>query len=392
MITKLAYKNILGNGWRSLINIFILSLVLTGMIWMQGLYDGWSRIARRQMQEWEFAGGHYAHQDYDKYDSFSLDKSFAAVPPKLQDLIDTGDAVPILYSAGIIYPHGRLTPVVIKGIPAEQNILRIPTTHLRIQDPDTQILPVLIGRQMAKSINVVKGDILTMRWKEVNGAYNAYDIQIVQIMDTPVPSTDMGQIWIDYDKLNEVKALKNSCSVIVLKNQAASTYVGSPWNFVSIDQSMKGVDAMIQTKRVGGYVFFVLLLFLAMIAVFDAQMLAVFKRRKEIGTLIALGMTKRQIIGLFTMEGTMYMLLGSVLTATLGLPLFFYFGFQGFPIPQQMSDFNIAGASEPIRCYYSPIMILSTFMIVMAVTVFASWLPSSKIARMKATYALLGKV
>jgi hypothetical protein len=84
MILKLAYKNILGNGWRSLINVIILSIVLTGMIWMQGLYDGWGRIARRQMIAWQFGSGHYEQVNYDKYDSFTLDKSNAALSPEME--------------------------------------------------------------------------------------------------------------------------------------------------------------------------------------------------------------------------------------------------------------------------------------------------------------------
>jgi ABC-type lipoprotein release transport system permease subunit len=44
-----------------------------------------------------------------------------------------------------------------------------------------------------------------------------------------------------------------------------------------------------------------------MIAIFDTQVLSLFKRRKEIGTLSALGMTQQQIIGLFTVEGLLYM-------------------------------------------------------------------------------------
>lgn len=392
MILKLAYKNILGNGWRSLINVVILSIVLTGMIWMQGLYDGWERIARRQMIEWEFGGGHYEQVSFDKYDSFTLDKSYAAIPQEMSKLVIEGKAVPILYSAGVIYPEGRMTPIVIKGIPADQAILAIPTAHLKIQDASAPVIPVIIGKQMAKSIRQSEGDQFTMRWKDIHGVFNAYDVVIAHVMDTPVPTTDIAQVWMDYGKLNEVKALSNSATMIVIKDKPASGEIGSDWRFLSIDDSMAGTDAMISAKRIGGYVIFTLLLFLAMVAIFDTQILSIFKRRKEIGTLIALGLTKRQIIKLFTVEGTMYMLLAAVFTSIFGMPLFLYFGIKGYSIPQEMGSYNIAGLSEAIKCYYSPSMVISTFFIVMLVTAFASWLPTARIARMKATDALLGKV
>ena len=392
MILKLAYKNILGNGWRSLINVVILSIVLTGMVWMQGLYEGWGRIARRQMQEWEFGDGHYEQKNYDKYDNFTLDKSFGEIPPRMQELVAAGKAVPILYSAGVIYPQGMMTPVIIKGIPSGQTILKIPADYLKIKDNALSVLPAVIGKEMAKSAGISEDDIITLRWKDINGVFNAIDMEIAKIMQTPVPNTDISQIWIDYDKLNEMRALNNSATMIVLKDKASATELGTDWRFLSIDDSMAGTDAMIKSKRVGGYVIFTLLLFLAMVAIFDTQILSIFKRRKEIGTLIALGLTKKQIISLFTVEGTMYMLFGAVFTGVFGLPLFLYFGLKGYVIPQEMSGYNIAGMSEPILCYYAPSMLISTFIIVMLVTVFASWVPTARIARMKATDALLGKV
>ncbi|MCB5265174.1 MAG: FtsX-like permease family protein [Candidatus Cloacimonetes bacterium] len=392
MILKLAVRNIIGNGWRSLVNVLILSIVLIGMVWMQGLFDGWSRTARRQMQEWEFGDGHYEHKDFDKYDSFTWDKSNSKIPAELQSLIEQGKAVPILISAGVIYPQGRLTPITIKGIPHDQEILEIPTEYLRVEDQTGIILPAVIGTRMARSTHLEEGDILTMRWKDIHGAYNAYDIQITKIMDTPVPPVDDSQVWVDFTHLNEAKALQNSATHIVLKDDSDIVKNEQDFRFITIDESMQGTDALIDVKRLSGNLLFALLLFLAMIAIFDTQILAIFKRRREIGTMIALGMTKRQIVKLFTIEGCLYSVFAAVATSILGLPLFIYFGVSGYKIPQEMSNLSIAGTAEPIKCYYSPSMLLSTFILVLLITALASWMPTYRIARMKATDALLGKV
>ena len=244
MILKLAAKNIIGNGWRSLINILILSIVLTGMVWMQGIYDGWGRAARRQMRDWEFGAGHYEHKDFDKYDSFTWDKSNSKIPAELQGLVETGKAVPILISAGVIYPQGRLTPITIKGIPHDQEILEIPTEYLRVDDHAGIILPAVIGKQMARSTHLDEGDILTMRWKDVHGAYNAYDIQIARIMATPVSTIDNSQVWVDFTHLNEAKALHNSATHIVIRDNSDLIKLEGDFRFISIDESMQGTDGI----------------------------------------------------------------------------------------------------------------------------------------------------
>lgn len=392
MIFKLAYRNILGNGWRSIINVIILSIVLIGMVWMQAMYAGWMRTAQRQLQEWEIGAGHWQQKAYDPYDAFSIDKSNAPVPDNVQTLIEQGKAVPILYSSGVLYPEDRLTPVMIKGIPYGQHLLKIPSQFLKPSADSTVFLPAIIGSQMAKSTRLKEGDTVALRWKDVNGTYNAYDLIIAKVMPTPVPSTDISQVWLDYDKLNELKALHNNATMLVLKDVISGLNPGREWKYLSVKDSMADTKAVLRTKQFGQYMIFSLLLFLSMIAIFDTQILSIFKRRKEIGTLIALGLTKPQIIRLFTVEGILYMLFASIVTGTLGLPLFIYYATKGYPLPKQFSDYNILGLYDPIRFYYAPGMLLGTFLFVLAVTTLASWLPASRIARLKATDALRGKI
>ncbi len=392
MLLKLALKRIAGNGWRSVFNILILFLVLMGMLFIQGMYDGWLRTARRQKGEWEIGAGHFEHSNYDKYDSFTFKDSFTKIPEEMQDLIRQNEAVPILVSSGVLYPQGRMTPITIKGIPWDQTLLKIPSQILQVKDESPGSLPAVIGQGMAKTTGLSKGDLVSMRFKDAQGVFNAFDIEISQIMATPVSSIDESQIWMDFTALNSLTALQNAATIFVMKDEAAQLNLGSKWRYISQKESLKDVLAMVKADQAGGYLVLALLLFLAMIAIFDTQILAIFKRRKEIGTLIALGMTRRQIIRLFVYEGCLYMVFGTILTAILGLPLFIHLATQGIPLPQELSDLNVGGFSETMKSYYDPITILFMLTIVFVLTLFASWLPAAKIARMKATEALSGKV
>ena len=72
-------------------------------------------------------------------------------------------------------------------------------------------------------------------------------------------------------------------------------------------------------KSVGGIVLYIILLSLAMLAIFDTQVLSIFRRQKEIGTYIALGMTRGQVVGLFTIEGSLNSVLAGLLAALYGI-------------------------------------------------------------------------
>jgi len=80
-----------------------------------------------------------------------------------------------------------------------------------------------------------------------------------------------------------------------------------------VDKRIKTKSA-VQTNLPG------VLLLQAMLAVFDTQVLSIFRRQKEIGTHVALVYTRREVAGLFTVEGTMHSVLAALLSAAWGLP------------------------------------------------------------------------
>lgn len=389
MVFKLAWKNIHGAGLRSIINVFIISLVMIGIMWMQGMYAGWMRMAERQSREWQNGDGRYTFRSYDKYDPFSWDKSNGKIPSELQSLINNNEAVPILISQGAIYPQGRMISLTIKGIPYNQKILKLPTSELK---DGKYNIPALIGMNMAKSSHLKLGDVLTMRWRDIHGAFNAADIEIVKIMDTPEMEVDNGQVWIDLARLQTMKDAEGKATLIVLKNSKDIALTSADWRFQSIDDLLIDLHNIMKVERVQALIMYAILLFLAMIAIFDTQVLAVFKRRKEIGTFAALGMTKREIIRMFTVEGMMYAMLASVASGILGLPLFIYYGTKGWKMPSSYESYGIAGLSDSIIFYYSPQMILSTIIIVILITTVVSWIPTLRIARLKPTDALRGRL
>ena len=77
---KLAYKNLMGAGLRTLLIVFVLSLAYVLIIYMNGLYQGWDRQARIETIAWEVAEGQYWHDMYDPYDAMTLVDAHAPVP------------------------------------------------------------------------------------------------------------------------------------------------------------------------------------------------------------------------------------------------------------------------------------------------------------------------
>lgn len=387
MIFKLALRNIIGNGWRSLINIFIIAAVLISLIWMEGMWYSWLMLAKTQQQQWEFGSGILRSKNYDPYDSFSWDKGYALIPADIQTHVEAGDAVPILYAPSVIYPGGRQMNVIVKGIPAGQELLKLPSSSLANSGEGP--IPALIGKNMAKASKLKPEDVFSLRVKDSTGAFQTIDLRVGEVMNCPVPSLDIGTVWIDFKALREARLLTSVATVIVLGDKSLQSVSAPQFNLITEKEYFADLNEMVKTKAMSQSVLFMLMIFLAMLAIFDTQALAIFKRRKEIGMLCALGMTKSQISRIFTLEGSLYMVGAMALTLVLGFPLFYYFATSGLALPGGM-DFGLAGFTEPLKFIYPLPLILATMVLMFILTAFVSWLPARKIASMNTVETLRG--
>ena len=388
MAIKLALRNLIGAGLRTWLNVIVLSFAFVVIIWHKGLLDGWDRQARTDMVNWEVGGGQYWQKNYDPFDPLTLTDSHEAIPQKLNEMMDKGLATPVLITQGTLYPSGRMQSILIKGIDPHQKILSIPSVSL---DTATDEIPAIIGMGMAAGTKLKKGDLVTLRWRDKNGAFDATGIRIVGIFKTNVPTVDGSQIWIPIDSLRKMLLLPGEATLIVSKSKLQPLPSVEGWNLKSVEFLLSDMDKIIKAKTTSGMILWGILLMLAMLAIFDTQVLSIFRRQKEIGMYVAMGMTRTQVVALFTVEGAMHSVLAALLGAVYGIPLFAWQAVKGISFPVSGSDYGISMADR-LYPVYGVGLIISTVLIVMLTTTIVSYWPARKIAKMKPTDALRGKI
>lgn len=386
MILKLTMRNIIGAGLRTWLTVISLSFSFVAIIFMQGLYTGMSDQMEVSTVEAEYGGGQYWQENYDPYDAQSLDKAHGILPPQLGNLVEEEKAIPILVQSATIYPKGRIQNVLLKGIPTNQSILSIPTIVLKADSDETEV-SALIGRRMAKTSNLKVGDSVTIRWRDTNGTFDATEIKIKQIMETDVGTIDSGIIWIDYNKMQELMLMEKEATMVVLEQGSSFSEEIADWDYKSLYFLKTDIRSLYLSKSIGGSIFYIILLVLALLAVFDTQVLAIFHKRREIGTMMALGMTRSKIIKLFTLQGTIHSVLAAGVGAIYGIPLLVYMAKTGFGLPASTDDFGLSIGSK-IYPTYSIVLVVSTILIVLISTTIVSYLPTRRISKLKPTDAL----
>jgi ABC-type lipoprotein release transport system permease subunit len=127
-----------------------------------------------------------------------------------------------------------------------------------------------------------------------------------------------------------------------------------------------------------------------MLAIFDTQTLSIFRRQREIGTMVALGMTPGQVVAQFTLEGTLNSVLAFAVGAIWGTPLIWFLTTKGISIDMNASELGVAMADK-LYASVTPQLVFGTMIFIIVVTAVVSYIPARKISKMNPTEAIRGK-
>ena len=378
MLFNIAIKNLVGAGIRTWLNVFVTSVSIFMIIFSSGMYTGMKQHAMNVSIDTEIAGGAFWHPNYDPYDPITFEDSHSITPSILTELVESNKALEVLVSQASIYPDGRVVPVIMKGITLEQEILNIPTKEILKYEGEN--IPILIGRGMSKYTKLSIGDTFIVRWMDDNRTYDAGLGEIVYVMDSDNFKIDFGHIWLPIERMQKMLSMENESTYVVFDDNI-NPYSAGDWIKRDVKYLIRDMETIIEQDRPNAIMIYIILLSLAAMGIFNAQTLSIFRRKKEIGTLMALGMHKRRVVLLFTIEGAMNAIFAIILTILLFGPLLYYFSIYGVPLPIDYSDMGLIIAKRLIPIYSIPLLI-ATALIVFLILLLVSYLPSRKISKM----------
>ena len=389
MLLKIALKNLLGARLRTFLNVLVTAFSFFLILFMSAMYDGMLQHTKQVTMDTEIAGGAYWHPKYDPLNPMTFEDAHSVPPVAVQTLVDEKKAFPVLVSQASIYPGGRIMPTIMKGIPPDQNIVNMPTDAL-FGHEDIAI-PVLIGKGMASESKLEVGDAFTIRWLDADLTYDANEGTVVHIMDTENFKLDMGHIWIPLNKVQSMLAMEGEATYVTYGKGVQPVQDKGDWIPRDINYLVQDMEAIIEADKPGAQILYLILLAMAAMGIFNAQVLSIFRRGREIGTLMAIGMTRPRVVGLFTLEGGLNAVLSAAVTLIIFGPILWYFGVYGNPLPIDYSEMGLIMAKRLIPVYTVG-LVISTTILVSIIVLIVSYIPSRRIAKMKPTNALRGKV
>jgi putative ABC transport system permease protein len=277
----------------------------------------------------------------------------------------------------VTVPGREPSPVVVNGLdPATaSDLVRDPAVVKGLRPGS-----VLLGRAVADQLGLRAGSRVVLGTGgdrvTLTAAVTALDWGGLLVtpadLDRLAPKAPVSVLWLRLDQGADVDAVRSSLEQAVLDATGSSSGVvlAGP----AIDKAVYVKVLNIMTRVVVGLLAVAVLI--AVIGVANTLSLSVVERTRELGTVRALGMTRRQLRLMLAVEGGLIAGVGALLGIGLGL----LYGWAG-------TAALIGGLARPV--YTAPTGTLAALMVAgVAAGLLASVLPARRAARLPATVAL----
>lgn len=388
MLLKIAFKNLINTGARLWINVVIISISICLVLWIEALYTGFTINTINIIKSTETGAGQLLSPGFDPDDSLTWMESSSPIPKILEPIIRDKKIFPVRFTPAVLYFKEKNLHITMKSMPSDQNAIKIdiPSKGFLFYEKHA-LWPANIGIEMSKKINCLKGDILTLTWKNSKGAYDAADFRVQQIMNTSNPRIENMSIWLETKVFEKLMNESGRASYLVLAknsfNQVKTLVknIKQKWILKTPQELTQWIVDLSDKKRKNTKIIYLLLVFLCSVGLFNSQVTAVFKRQKEIGIFMAMGLNNFKISLIFALEGIITALIAIFLVPIIGFPLFYWSAVYG--INATYTQGMGVPMPESLKSVYTFSSSISTLMLFIVILTLISWVPVHKILSFK---------
>ncbi len=246
-----------------------------------------------------------------------------------------------------------------------------------------RLLPgeALVGRLLAADLGLQVGDRMVL-----NTGTRSDTVRLVGLLDYGVRDLNRRMVLLPLRSAQSLLDLPGGATQIDLKlddvwaAQALAEALGRrlPYKVESWQQSNAQLVSALNAQSISTTLIRVVVMVVVVLGIASVLVVSVVQKHREIGILRAMGVTRRQVMRVFLLQGALVGLLGSLLGVVLAVTLIFLFthfvrGADGLPL------FSIT---------LPPAVALQVCMMALAAGVLAAWAPARRAARMDPAQAI----
>ena len=251
---------------------------------------------------------------------------------------------------------------------------------------------ILVTNGLAALLDVQTGDRLVLKARTDGGALNALSVPIAGLVNTGNLGQSKTTIFLTKDLSEELVRTAEPTHVSVLLRdrddapQAAEAMVAAAGGGEAITWITETEDLLRlqQVRRTSLNVLVGMLLLMSSLAIANTILMAAHERVAEVGTLRAMGMSRRGVLGLFLTEGALLGVGAGGLGAAMGGGLAYYLSKNPIDLSAMTEDLEYNfDFSSYIYTAFDAELVLVPLLISVAVAVLASVYPAITASRLE---------
>jgi len=411
-IFKIALRNLLRYKRRTILTSLLITLGIVLVILFSGLAGSFKTMMIGQITDSNLSQMQIHKKGYvSSIDTMPLNLTLDAKRYKKIETLLSGHReikawAPRIKLNAMLSNFIDTTNIRLNAIHPEKEILVCPDVGSRMtfdkkRDPGVLLKPgeVIIPEKLAKGMKLKIGDPIVLVANNKDGSVNGLNFKVAGIIESILgPQGKEGYMHIkdaqellrmdkpemievairlhDFDKLEKVYAAVSSELAGFINKKGMPEFEIHTWGKLSpFSNIAKMIDFMTITMKI-------IMIAIVLISILNVMMMSVYERVREIGTMSAIGTSPGRIMSLFLAEGLLLGLISTIIGNVIGLTGIFV-----------LNIYKISfafGRQENLLLAPTVNMteLLWVSIIVLFISVFASFQPAYKASRMEPVDAL----
>ena len=253
--------------------------------------------------------------------------------------------------------------------------------------------PVFIGKQLADKLNMEIGNRVVLSFQDLDNELVSGAFNITGIFETGQPAFDERKVYVRSDDLSSLIAERPVYHqiAVILHDESDSKIIADALNdrFESIiaetwTELSPEMRYMVEAGG-GAYMFYIMLVIMFALAfgILNTMLMAIFERMRELGMLLAIGMSKMRVFFMIMLESVILTLTGGVLGMFVAYLTVSYLGKYGLDLTSVGGDtLGEWGYDALVYPFVTPQEYLSVTILVIATAMLAAVYPAIKALRL----------
>ena len=401
----LAWLSLWRRKTRSLMVIMMIALSLSGLLGLQGLYDGMishliNTTIRSDSGEISIYAKEYRLNKSLDYRLSPLSK-FENTFSKIEEI----DAYAVrLEQEGLIATAHKSLGATLKGISLEkeQNFGQLDAFITEgTYSFGKGNKNALIGSALAKKFHLTIGNRVIFTAQDVTGEINSISFRISGILKTGNPSIDDNTVFVSMEKMSKFLNLKQSATQIALRVKDTE-HIGIVQKELQLllpdidvlrwDELYPLLIQMQELMNIFNLASYAIVFIVAALGIFGVMLVSVLERMREFSIMLAIGTPYKIVRNQILLEASFLGLIGYLAGAFLGWCLLLYMSTSGIDMRSFEAGLEMYGYSAVMYANMHLYYFFQAFFAVFFATLLSVIWPLRKLKKIKPIQVIQGKM